>query len=262
MTWLAAAVAVVALLGVISPGLTAEADDGATVRPIEDFLDQQVPYPWGSGVDWVSEDKDGNYEYLARLDFTGVINKYFLEDQDHTPGGPGYLGSLGTTFTGKVTETVQNDGRTLVHVRLHGKDVYCLVALYAGRRTFAPWNRMWGQPAAAVKYPASGITMDDLDTVDIHFDLKFLTNDAPGSDLPVIDELLFSPEEGQEVLQLIIQAQGKGRLRSNFGVEDGTPGQLSMTMKGIWNAAFESDATDYKRDPWPIGRIDLRPVGN
>jgi len=251
--WIAAALCVAALLAVASPGLPAEAADGVNVRPIQDFLDQQVLLApgFGSGVDWISEDKDGNFEYYARLDFTGVINKIQLD-------GAG-LGSLGTTFTGQVTEKVQSDGRTLVHVRLRGKNVFCLVGELGAGNPFAPANRRWGQPAGLVP---SQFTIDDLDTVDVQFDVKYLTSDAPGSDLPQIRQLLFFPTEDQEVLQTLIVASGKGRLRAGFGVPDGTPGQLTMTMRGIWNAAFDPAETDYKHDAWPVGRLDLRPVGN
>ena len=122
-----------------------------------------------------------------------------------------------------------------------------------------PQNRRWGQPAGLV--PAQ-FTIDDLDTVDVKFNLKFLTNEAPDSDLPQIRQLLFFPEEGQEVLQVLIEASGKGRLRAGFGGPNCTPGQLTMTMRGIWNASFDPDETDPRRDPWPVGRLDLRPVGN
>ena len=231
----------------------AAAGNGTNVRPISDFLDQQVLLApgFGAGVDWASEAKDGSLEYLARIDFVGVINKYQLEAAGH--------GSLGTSFTGNVTESVQNDGRTLVQVNLHGKNVFCLIGRFGNGGVFWPDNRMWGQPAGLVP---SQFTVADLDTVDVHFTLKFLTNDPPGSDLPQIRQLLFFPEEGQEVLQNLIQASGKGHLRYGFGVPDGTPGQLSMTMRGIWNASFEDDATSIKRDPWPVSRIDLRPTGN
>ena len=250
---LCAAALGLAALAALGTTQGAEAGDGTTVRPISDFIDQQVLLApgFGAGVDWASEDKDGNLEYVARLDFVGVINKDQLE--------AGGYGSLGTTFSGNVTEKVQSDGRTLVHVKLHGKNVFCLVGRIGNGNPFAPLNRLWGQPAGLVP---SQFTIDDLDTVDVHYDMKFLTTDPPGSDLPQIRQLTFFPEEGQEVLQTLIQASGKGRLRSNYGVTDGTPGQLTMTMKGIWNASFDPDATDIKRDPWPVGRLDLRPIGN
>lgn len=240
----------------------AAAGNGTNVRPISDFLDQQVLLApgFGAGVDWVSEDEKGNVEYRARIDWVGVINRDQLE-------GAG-IGSLGTKFEGKVTESVQKDGRTLVHVEMRGENVFCLVGRFVQvpgsnppryYNPFAPAFRMWGQPAGLVP---SQYSIDDLDTVDVHLDLKFLTTDPPGSDLPQVQQLMFFPEEGQEVLQTLIQARGKGRLRSSFGVEDGTPGQLTMTMKGIWNASFDEDATNFRRDPWPVGKINLRAVGN
>jgi len=250
---LALGLAALAVPAALAPAPVAEAGSGTTVRPISDFLDAQVLLMpgLGAGVDWSSEDHEGNLEYLARIDFVGVINR----DQLEAAG----IGSLGTTFEGNVTESVQADGRTLVNVKLRGSNVFCLVGRLGNGGAFWPQNRMWGQPAGLVP---SQYTLDDIDTVSVQFDLRFLTNDPPGSELPQIRQLLFNPEEGQEVLQNRIEAHGKGRLRANFGVADGTPGQLTMTMKGIWNASFDEGATNFRRDPWPVGRIDLRPVGN
>jgi len=251
-TWIAAAVCLAALMAITSPWTTATADDGVNIRPIEDFLDAQTLA--NGSFKWISEAKDGSWEYRTVVDFTGVINRDFVE-------GNGF-GSAGTTFTGKVTERVQSDGRTLVHVSLHGKNV--LAAVWNVPAAPAGWwlgQPVWGYPIGWINQPFRNVSLDDLDKVDVHFDMKFLTPAAPGSTLPVLRQLAFNPSEGQEIVQQEINLHGTGELRSASGFEDGKLAQFTMTMKGIWNASFDPDTLDVKADPWPIARIDLRPVG-
>jgi hypothetical protein len=249
-TWIVALLGVAALVAVASSFTSAEADNVTTVRPIEDFLDQQVLA--GGVVNWISEAKDGSWEYVIRPDFTGVINRDFVE--------AGGYGSANTTFTGKVTEQVQEDGRTLVHVSLRGQNVLCFAWRFQG-------PLVWGYPAGWLAHPnpAVRVTMDQLDTVSVYYDVKFLTPAAPGAPLPVLTQLMFNPTEGQEVLQQLINLHGTGELRAGFDpgvVADGATGQLTMTMKNVNNASFDPDpGADIKRDPWPVSRIDLRAVG-
>lgn len=254
--WIASAVCVVALIAVALPWTRAEADDGVNVRPIEDFLDAQdmsytsetAPYNRSGIVDWISENEDGSWEWRARVDFLGVIDRDFIV--------PRWGESIGTTFSGKVTEKVQEDGRTLVHIKLRAKNALCVV----GDQGLNVSRTVWGTLAGWAWFNNWGL--DTLDTVDVKYDLRFLTADEPGSPLPRLTELLFNPREDQDVLQQLITMNGTGRLSARFGVEAGTSGKLTMTQKNVNNASFDPGPdAGINRDPWPVGRIDIRPVG-
>jgi len=248
-------VAALSVPAFVSSAPCAGAEDGTTVRPISDFLDEQdLSYVDASGrnrsglVDWGSENQDGSLEWYARIDFMGLIDRDYIV--------PNWGESIGTTFSGQVTERVQADGRTLVHVTLHTEDAFCVV----GDAGLNVARTVWGHLAAYAW--AQGWDLDVLDTVDVRYDIRFLTGAEPGSALPRLSELLFRPTEDQEVLQQLITVDGTGRLRARFGVEDGTPGRLTMTQKNVNGPGFSSDATSTNRDPWPVSRLDLRAIGN
>jgi hypothetical protein len=259
MCAIALGISVLAIPAVLTTTPAAEAGNGTTVRPISDFLEaQQLSYTsttpplFRSGiVDWVSEGKDGEVEWRMRVDFLGIIDRDFIQSSR------AWGTSIGSTFSGKVTEKVQKDGRTLVHVTLHGKDVLCFVGKGLNLN---PFTVVWGNHAGWANF--QGWSLDTLDTADVHYELRFLTDDEPGSQLPQLTELLFFPRPDQEVVQQLITVSGDGRLRALYGVADGTPGKVSMTMKHVNNASFDPSAEDPKRDPWPVARIDLRPAGN
>jgi len=223
----------------VAPGPAATAASGATHRPVSDFLDAQT---LSDIVDWLSGD-EGDIEYRARLDFVGVINRDYA-----TPNGHPF----GTTFDGDITERVLADGRTEVHVVLHGHHVMGVVG--AGQ-FLTPATTVWGR-LAGYALP-NGLSVDFCET---KLDLTFITPAAPGSPMPRLAPLLFNPGPGQEVLQVHTVAQGVGELRALFGVADGTPGRMTLNEKGIFNAAFEGGTSSW--EPFPASVIKLQVVGN
>jgi len=234
---LSAGLATAVLIG--APRPVATADNGANQRPISDFLDAQT---LGDIVDWFSGE-EGNVEYRARIDYLGVIDRDFA-----TPNGVPF----DTTFDGQVTERVRGDGKTEVHVVLHAHHAFGVVG--AGEN-LTPATTVWSRLAGFAI--ANGLPVD---FCDVHFDLKYASDDPPGSPMPRLVPLLFTPRADQEVLQIHVEASGDGELRALFGVEDGTPGRMKLNEKGIFNASFEGGVSDW--EPFPVGDIKLTPVGN
>jgi len=252
-------IAVFGLAAVSAPAIVATtpraaADDGTTVRPISDFIDRQaLTYRDENGrshsdfVYWNSWNRDGSPEWRARIDFLGVLDRGYIV--------PNFGGSIGTTFSGQVTEHVQADGRTLVHVQLHTSNAFCVVS----HPVFVS-KIYWGKLAPAARGAGGGLAA--MDTVDVHFDLRYLTADQPGADMPHLWQLQNKPREDQEVLQQTMTAEGTGRLRVPFGVADGTPGRVTITQTYVNSAGHPSSAATADSDEWPVARIDLRVVGS
>src|SRR5215471_18578710 len=74
-------------------------------RPVEDFTSAQI-----NGTGWINSN---NPVFLGVIDFGGVVNRFLVANNCGQP-------DLGTTFSGDVSETALPDGRTQVHVVLHG----------------------------------------------------------------------------------------------------------------------------------------------
>jgi hypothetical protein len=207
-----------------------------TKRPISEFLGQQT---LADIVDWISFESSTDPSYRTRIDFLGVINELFAK-----PNGRDF----GTSFSGGVTERVLADGRTEVHVVLHGRNVFYTVGgegltpIYSGR--------LAGQAVFG------GL---DVDVCSTRYDLKYITTDAPGAPMPSIVTLLYFAPDGWEILQSKLTAQGDCELRSTYGVEDGTRGRFSLNMNGLVHP-FGGDITS--DETFPVAAIRLRKVGS
>lgn len=235
VTVLAMAVCGLALVLATTPG--AEAGDGTLVRPISDFLDAQM---WADGGPyWIGNPSQKDLSYSSRVDYLGVINRDFLIPKS---------ADLETEFTGKVTERVLTDGRTEVHVVLHGKNVFFVVWVpgtgYVAGRSFRAHPAPNNLPVA---------------TCTTRFDLKYITMNAPGEPMPRLAPLLFNTPVGWDILQTKLTAHGACELRAAYGVEDGTPGRFTLNMVGLIHPKGGDITQD---ETFPVGNIMLRPVGN
>jgi hypothetical protein len=221
--------------GVSAP--KAEAENGTLQRPISDFLDAQI---LGEGnLSWISNPSQKDASYFCRVDFMGVINRYFLN-----PDGV----DLGSEFSGTVTERVISDGRTEVHVVLHGRKVFFWVGRWPG---FLPV--LASRLAGAAKIGLS------VDTCSSRYDLKYITPNPPGEPMPRLIPLLFNTPDDWEVLQSKLTAQGDCELRAAFGVPDGTPGRFTLNMNGLIHPKGGDVTQD---ETFPVANIMLRQVGN
>jgi hypothetical protein len=236
---LAMVVMVSVLALALMPSAASAPENKTTVRPIEDFIEAQGTY-WGPGYQIIWWNNDMNK--VALIDYAGLINWYIGEKS----GGEI---SSGIEFSGSVTERPLADGRTLVHVKLHVTNaIVWIFDLTGGGVVFgnSPPQILNGAEIALAK---------------ILFEVKYTTNNAPGEPLHDLTELMDIPEEGEGFVQSLLNVQAKGELHEGFGVEEGTPGHLSITMReinnapGIWNAPRPWPN-------WPVGEIRIKAVGN
>ena len=187
---------------------------------------------------------DAEQGRLASIDYAGLAD-YWAQ------------GAFDTTFAGKVIERPLADGRALVRVILRANNALTWVVddpdvtnAFNGPLLFG--NRA---PEVVVSFaePALG-------SVSVH--VEFI-NTAPGADLPDLQQILFFPEDGQEVVSLKINNKAKGPLTELFGVEDGTPGLNTGTQVGLLGNPNCGDAESPSAvaDCFPAERINLRAIG-
>ncbi len=167
-------------------------------RPIEDFINRQSTL-------WYWYDS-ARPERLVLVDFAGVRARWLAERGV----------DLGTYFEGAVSERPLPDGRTLVHVVLHGKWVFVrgFVMTEAGDQTVFGCTRDEALTGGA---PGLG---------DILYTLTFITDAEMGAPLP--DKFAVHWPESES---LVVRAEGP--LRPAFGVPDGTPGFLQLTQVSL-----------------------------
>lgn len=235
----AALVAVLAI-PLTRSGPSAEAQDQVTVRPIEDFLAMQGTWAgFPNFINWV----DNEETKRVRVDYAGLLNWYI---EDRSDGAI----SLGTEMSGIVSEKAMPDGRTEVHVILHTTNALTFVRDLT--QPGAPF--LFGQPAPPIVFGGRTASLGSS-----HWNVTYLTPNPPGAPLADLFRLMLAPEEGEEFVQVLFDASAEGQLRSAFGVPEGTPGRVSVTQKGIFNANFEGDIMD--ASAFPASRIELRVTG-
>jgi hypothetical protein len=209
--------------------VAAVASAATLTRPVEDFVEAQGSFGFGVIVGFYGQE----YSKVAVIDYAGQIYR-------EVPIACGAPGPFEPVYSGSVTERPLNDGRTMVHVKLHTSDAVTFVLdLTNGALIFGvgPCDAVNGVP------PTLG---------ESHLDLKFITADPPGSPMPDWVQLIAAPEPGQEIVQQLFVAHATGPLHEAFGVEEGTPGRLKYTLKGIHNAPGLWNAPRF--DPvWPGG---------
>ncbi len=206
----------------------------AAQRPIEDFLVTQgtwyVPY----SVMWTDlMPKDG--ADLAEIDYAGLRGA-MMEPY-------GY--SLGTTYSGKVTERPLPDGRAEVQVLLHTRNALAWAADMPDDGSWPSeflFGRDWWEVVFLGFSPAVG---------DCTLQLKFI-NTAPNAPLPDFCQILFAPEEGQELLSVYFVGQAEGLMA------DGSPARMKITQVGLLSVAPPKPPFF---DSYPAGDILLKRVG-
>jgi hypothetical protein len=148
------------------------------------------------------------------IDYAGVANRWIVDK-----GGT----SLGTTVTGTVTEQAAANGRAQITVRLRTTRAL----------TFAVSGCDVGTSPLLFGYrPQEVLTGATPSLGDSEFTAVYLAQ-APGLPLKDFVQVLFFPEFGEFVEQTQINASASGKLRSAFGVPDGTPGRLSALYRDL-----------------------------
>ena len=251
----------------------AKPPNAATIRPIEEFLDRQGTFCIDITFAGSYEDEivDGNFDgncktgsppllfvppianfngasdpaqmRLASIDYMGLA--------DHWAGG-----AFGTTFSGQVIERPLADGRAQVTVLLRTENALTWVVDDPDSTFDFNGPLLFGNRAPDVLYSGAEPALGSA-SVEIEF-----INTAPGADLPDVLQILFFPEEGQEVLRFNVNNQAKGPLTSLFGVPEGTPGiNIGTQVALLANPNCGVDTPAAVADCFPKETINLRAIG-
>jgi hypothetical protein len=221
---------------------------GQNSRPIEDFVDPQGTFcfPDGMGgcmlfvppLENFLGQSDPSNTLVSSVDYAGIGAAWI---EDNCPAS-----SLGTSFSGSVTERELADGRAMVHVVLHTDNA--LSWLTEGG--FYPNPLLFGARAPDVCEGAN----PSLGSITMIIDL---INTAPGDPLPDLLQVLVAPLEGQELPRLSLSASGDGELRAEYGVADGSRGRFHTTQVGL----FAVPGMGAVADGFPVEKVSLKQVG-
>jgi hypothetical protein len=257
--WRGKAPVIAVFLGIMVLTTVAFAQGAATIRPIEDFVDQQgtfcFPFPFPlpppfcllfvPPIENFIGASDPDKLRLASVDYAGLANDW-IEDES------GGAVSFGTEMSGTVIERPLADGRAEVHVILKTKNALTWVVDDPDQTFDFNGPLLFGNRAPDVlnegKEPALG---------DSFLEVKFI-NTAPGAPLPDLIQLLVFPEEGQEQMFFALRARARGELHELFGVLEGTPGRATVVQTGLF---MKDDFKGAVEDNFPVERIDLKVVG-
>ena len=225
----------------------------AVQRPIEEFVNAQGTYciDDGQGGCEVFVPPIENFVFFtdpmrgsaAVIDYAGLANDWILEES----GGEV---SLGTETAGTVIEQPLADGRAEVHVVLRTKNALTWVVEDPEFEPTGPLVFGHRAPEVLNEGKEPGLCNSV-------FEVKFIHTN-PGGDLPDMIQILFFPEEGQEVLYIAERCNAAGPLREGFDdVPDGTPGRASVVETGLLMTPFRGAVGD----GFPVERIELHVVG-
>lgn len=212
------ALVVAGLLALAAPFALAAPDAPAattTKRPIAEFVAAQGTYCFDDGAGGCLLFEPPVQNFLGQndpargrsmsVDYAGLADKWIIEN-----GGQ----SIGTKFTGTVTEKAMADGRAKVTVVLNTKKA--LVWVEDSPDFSGPL--LFGNKAPEVLAGARANTCSS------SFKVTFI-NTAPGAPLPDLIQLAVVPEPGQEILSIAANCNAKGQLHAAYGVPEGTPGR-------------------------------------
>lgn len=242
--------ALLAPSGAIAGARAADPTAGRTVhRPITDFLATQGTFcvpgdcpplttPFPAFVTWTAPAQ----EREVFVDYAGIVARYIAEASG---------GAIDVTphYDGTITERRLDDGRVEVHVNLRVSGA--LAGAAGGLNTGLVQSALvFGNDYLAVLAGAAPALAD------VHLQARFITTTA-GAPLPDLVQIMFAPEEGQQLLQVKFHATATGPLHAQFGVPEGTLGRLTVQQIGILNTRAPSKATD----PYPVEFVNVHAIG-
>lgn len=182
----------------------------------------------------------------AGVDYPAIADRYLRQ----TSGG---ATSLGTTFSGHVTERVLRDGRAEISVVLRTDNALA-----------------FAQPCA--DFPSTALAFGDYPTAILagatpavgwsFFQLTYIAP-APGLPFPSLIQVLFAEAQNYELVKYSFHAQAEGPLHASSGYPEGTMGRLWIQQVGRPTPGLLKDrpSSDYPGDYWPVETITLRPIG-
>ena len=199
-------------------------------RPVEDFTSAQV-----NVTGW---DNRNNPMFVGVIDLGGVVNRFLVANNCGQP-------DLGTTFSGDVIETALPDGRTQVHVVLHGKNAFMRAFLEADGTAVLGYTR------SEVCGGATPTLGEFLLAVD------FINNQGLGGPLPDLFDILLAPEPGQLFQGILVNATAQGPLRFFPGLQPGTPGFMHVLQRGPYVRGKGVPG----QDTFPAELVDVKAEG-
>lgn len=159
--------------------------------------------------------------------------------------------SFGTQADGTITEKPLTDGRAEVTVRLHTANA--LTWVIDGCDDFGTNPLLFGNRAQDVLNAGAEPALGD-----VSLQVRFI-NTAPGAPMPDLLQLIIAPEPGQEFPSFLsFNVRATGRLHSNFGVAEGTPGRAESIQTGLFMTRFMGATAD----GFPAEQINLSVVGH
>jgi hypothetical protein len=211
---------------------------GNWTRPLSDWLDAQQAVldptmPVELGPVSFFEPSSGE-QILADMD--GRVAMWVVAN-----GGANYAPQL----SGKVHERLLPDGRSLVTVFVQFRNA--ITYIWLDENNFADFPNgpeLFGYRASEIAEGSPAALGDG------HFKISF-THTDPGGPLPLLEQLAFAPEEGQEITSVALHASARGALREASGYPEGTPGK-----GGTQQIGFRPNG-----DGFPVEWVKYRPVG-
>ncbi len=185
---------------------------------------------------------DPNAQLSASVDYAGLMDQTL---QTMTGGAK----SLGTSFSGMVSERPQADGTAEVTVIL---DTHNALTWVVQGFDYAADPLVFGhrvQDVASGATPALG---------DSHLKIVF-NNSRPGALLPDVEELFFC--RLQDVKFASFEVRAAGTLGPASGQPDGTPGFMQTTQTGVIGAAFRNNFNGRLYDAFPAEHIRVHAAG-
>jgi hypothetical protein len=205
---------------------------GTTHRPISEFVDAQ-------GTFCVDDGAGGCVIFVPPVanfvGFTDTVHDLGISVDyaglSEVPLG----GTLGTAFSGTISERTVKDGSVIITIHLHTTNALTYVIPFDPT---SPANQFGENPllfgARVSDIINSGATPA---LADSKLDLEF-TNTAPGLPIPDFEQLLFAPAPGQQLLSITFEATATGTFT------DGTPGKVHVIERGIFHNGFHGAVAD------------------
>jgi hypothetical protein len=213
--------------------LNTQGTTNINVPPVPDYLGWIAPAP---GVKTPTDSYVGGNS--AACDYAGLANRWLVQR-----GHP----SLGTSFTGSVTERKLSDGRILVQVELHTTN-----ALTYGLRITAPDFGDFANDPLIFGARAQDVFYDDATPGIGECHASLAWKQSPG---PLVD---LTADTSYEWVTYSFRAQAKGPLTALAGYgPDGTPGHLMVSQTGVFHAQFRGATAD----AFPAEFVEVRGTG-
>jgi len=207
----------------------ASASAATTQRPISEFIAAQGTFCVDPPTCTLFVPPVPNF-----IGFTDTVHDLGISfDYAGLSDGP-LGGTLGTTFSGTIQERTVKDGSVIITVRLHTSNALVYVI------PFDPTNpaNQFGENDLLFGTRATDVLAGRPPTLgDSTLTFEF-TNTAPGLPIPDLEQLLFAPLPGQNILSLVFEGTANGTF------PDGSTGKAHVIERGILDNGFHGAVGD------------------